>query len=62
MNVIQVVLILTGAFMILCPMALTKRQNRGNAAEVKKTKDMGYWLLFAGIIWLVADYILNTYL
>ena len=62
MNVIQAVLLLTGICMIICPRALTKMQDRGNQQALKKTKNMGYWLFFAAIIWLVADYIINMFL
>ena len=62
MNVIQVVLLLTGVCMIVCPRALTKKQDREKQDVVKKTKDMGYWLFFAAIIWFIADYIVNMFL
>lgn len=61
MNVIQVVLLLTGVCMIFAPRALTKMQDREKPEALKKTKDMGVWLLLAGIIWLVADYIINMF-
>lgn len=61
MNVIQAVLVLTGACMIFCPRALTKMQERENPDALKKTRNMGYWLLFAGVIWLVADYVIQMF-
>jgi len=62
MNVIQAVILMTGACMIFCPRALTKMQDRGNADALKRTKNMGYWLFFAGVIWLIADYVINLFL
>lgn len=47
--------------MIICPRALTKMQDRENTEALKKTKNMGYWLLFAGVIWLIADYVINMF-
>lgn len=61
MNVIQAVLLLTGACMIFCPRALTKRHDRENADSLKKTKDMGVWLFLAGVIWLIADYVIHIF-
>ena len=61
MNIIQVVLLLTGACMIIFPQALTKMQDRDKTDKVKKTKDMGYWLFFAAIIWFIADYLINLF-
>ncbi|MBR2402416.1 MAG: permease [Lachnospiraceae bacterium] len=61
MNVIQVVLLLTGACMIFAPRALTKMQDREKPEALKKTKDMGVWLFLAGVIWLVADYVIKMF-
>ena len=61
MNVIQAVLLLTGVCMIFCPRALTKMQDRETPEALKKTKDMGRWLFSAGIIWLIADYVINIF-
>jgi len=61
MNVIQAVLLLTGACMIFCPRALTKMQDREKPEALKKTKDMGRWLFCAGVIWLAADYIIRIF-
>ena len=61
MNVIQAVLLLTGTCMIFAPRALTKMQDREKLEALKKTKDMGRWLLTAGIIWLITDGIINIF-
>ena len=47
--------------MIFCPRALTKMQDREKPDALKKTKDMGVWLFLAGVIWLVADYVIKMF-
>lgn len=61
MNVIQVVLLLTGVCMIFWPSALTKMRDRTKPEALKKTKDMGCWLFAAGVIWLIADYVIHIF-
>ena len=60
MNIIQAVLILTGACMVFFPKILTRMQDRENAEVVKRTRNLGYWLFFAAIIWVVVDYVINN--
>lgn len=62
MNIIQVVLLLTGGCMIFFPRALTKMQDREKTDALKKTKDMGQWLVAAGLIWLIVDCIINYFM
>ncbi|MBR5127408.1 MAG: permease [Roseburia sp.] len=62
MNIIQAVLILTGVCMVFFPKVLTKMQDREKDAVVKRTRNLGYWVFFAAIIWVVADYLIDIYL
>ena len=62
MNIIQVVLIMTGVCMIFFPKILTKMQDRDKEDVVKRTRNLGYWVFFAAVIWVVADYLINLYM
>ena len=59
MNIIQAVLVLTGICMIFLPRLLTKMQDREKDDVVKRTRNIGYWLFLAAVIWLVTDYFLR---
>lgn len=62
MNIVQAVLLLTGACMVFFPRVLTKMQDRDKEEVVKRTKNLGYWVFFAAIIWIAADYIITMFL
>lgn len=53
MLLIQMVMLLTGLFMIAAPSACTRKEARGNAEAKKRTKTMGVWLFLAAVIWIV---------
>ena len=59
MNIIQAVLVLTGICMIFFPRLLTKMQDREKDDVVKRTRNIGYWLFLAALLWLVTDYFLR---
>jgi len=62
MNIIQAVLLLTGVCMVFFPKILTKMQDREKEDVVKRTKNLGYWVFFAAVIWVVADYLIDTFM
>lgn len=62
MNIIQAVLIMTGICMVFFPKILTKMQDRDKEDVVKRTRNLGYWVFFAAVIWVVADYLINLYM
>ena len=62
MNIIQAVLIMTGIGMVFFPKILTKMQDRDKEDVVKRTRNLGYWVFFAAVIWVVADYLINLYM
>lgn len=62
MNIIQAVLIMTGVCMVFFPKILTKMQDREKEDVVKRTKNLGYWVFFAAVIWVVADYLIDTFM
>ena len=51
---IQVILLLTGILMIASPGAMTRKDDRNNPEAVKRTKIWGYWIFFAGLIWVIS--------
>lgn len=59
MNIIQAVLLLTGACMVFFPRSLTKMRDREKEDAVKRTRNVGYWIFLAMVIWLVTDYFLR---
>ena len=57
MQLIRMVLLLTGLLMVVAPRACTRKGSRGDQAAEKKIRTMGGWLTAAAIIWLVTDMI-----
>ena len=55
MLLLQMVLLLTGIFMIAFPGAATRKDARGNIEAEKRTRTMGMWLFFAGLIWVISS-------
>lgn len=56
-RLIQGVLLLTGALMVAAPKALTRKDDRTDEETVKKTRRMGYWVFFAGVIWVITAFL-----
>lgn len=48
--------------MVFFPKILTKMQDRDKEDVVKRTRNLGYWVFFAAVIWVVADYLINLYM
>lgn len=57
MQLIRMVLLLTGLLMVVAPRSCTRKEARGNQEAEKKIRTMGGWLTAAAIIWLVTDMI-----
>lgn len=55
MLLLQVVMLLTGMFMIAFPGVATKKESRGNVEAEKRTRTMGIWLFFAAFIWVISS-------
>ncbi len=53
MFLIQMVILLTGALMILAPRSCTRKEARGNETAEKRTRTMGVWLFLAAVIWMI---------
>ncbi len=53
MALIQMVLLLTGLFMVAAPAACTRKEQRGDKEAEKKTRTMGVWFLAAAVIWMI---------
>ena len=55
MQLIQMVLLLTGVLMVVAPRACTRKESRGDAEAEKRTRTMGGWLVAAAIIWFITE-------
>lgn len=55
MQLVRMVLLLTGLLMLAAPGACTRKELRGNAEAEKRTRTMGGWLAAAAVIWLVTE-------
>ena len=58
MLLLQMVMLLTGMFMIAFPGAATRKDARGDKEAVKKSRTMGMWIFFAGLIWVISSKII----
>ncbi len=43
--------------MVAAPKALTRKDDRTDEETVKKTRRMGYWVFFAGVIWVITAFL-----
>lgn len=58
MLLLQIVMLMTGMFMLAFPGAATRKDSRGDKAAEKKTRTMGMWIFFAGLIWVISSKII----
>lgn len=55
MQLIRMVLLLTGLLMVAAPKACTRKEARGDAEAEKRTRTMGGWFVAAAIIWMITE-------
>lgn len=59
MQLIRMVLLLTGLLMVAAPRACTRKEARGDAEAEKRTRTMGGWFMAAAIIWIITEAVIS---
>lgn len=55
MQLIRMVLLLTGLLMVAAPRSCTRKEARGDAEAEKRTRTLGGWLVAAAVIWMITE-------